>query len=694
MKETTISCYQGKIRLKFKVLLALSFLTSVLHSQSSLRCDFGNEDNKRNKTFNFWDIENKIFSGPINPASDSQVDNGGRARRMNFIRTLGGWRARGEEAKDFSGDLATFSNGEYVFDAQPMIDKIKQYRANGIRINQIVLDNPPWVFQRGLNFVENINNRDYLTSTQIETYGNAIPPNSNYQWRLFVRSVMDALVAEFGVSTVENWRFRGGTEIETPGHWAGTKQQYFNHYRTIVEEVKRAVPNAKVGAHFREANFTTNRRNYRNQIIESFSSDFFDWTKENNVPYDFIGISYYPFFNRLDGGLGGLDVFNYYDEGIKPFRDNPNFNRNADIEIHEFWLFTNFGNGLLVDAGTSHGAAYMLKLARLAYERDIKKINQWGYGKIGRLLSPQRMAFRLLGTVEGQDRYRYTADINTKHSNTIDALFTTNSATGDRRRYNAFVSNYSHIPEYQSAADRERVVVNTILPVATGKNYEYRIISYGRSQSGFNMLKSKNQGRYRRNESNGGWIRNGANAQYGHISKSMGGSGSTRRSRLDQLERDANTLQQYNQFQASDWIRASTRNIDGTNTKSRATITLNLESFMLQKIEIRLLPGRTANKSVEIDNSKEKILSPVAEEIQTSVSLYPNPAKDSFNLSLQGFTQANITISNMLGKLVYKETTTKSNIVINTTNRFTKGVYLVKVIDSNGKSFTKRLIIN
>ena len=659
--------------------LALIFASSFVFSQSSLNCDFSNPDNKKDKTFKFWDIENKIFSGPITTPAKSQVDNGGRARNLNYVRTLGGWRKteNGQPAKDFSGDLATFQNGAYVYDPSKMINKLKQYRANGVVINQIVLDNPPWVFQRGLNFVDEINNVDYLKSTEIETYGNAIPPNNNTEWRKFIRVVMNALVDEFGLETVESWRFRGGSEIETSGHWAGTKEQYFTHYRIITEEVRRAAPNAKVGAHLREASFVSNKINYKGQQVKSFGREFITWTKRNNVPYDFIGVSYYPFFNRQEGGLGGLDVFKYYDEGIKPLTANPDFNKDASVEIHEFWLFTNFGRGLLVNVGTSHGSAFFVKLARLAYERNVKKINQWGYGKIGRLLSPQRMAMKMLKGVLDQDRYTYREDINTQNSNTIDAIFTTKT-TGDDVSYNTIVSNYSNKPAYSDT--KERVVVNMQLPFNTGQPYEYRVITYGRDQCGFNQLKDKSTN-YSLTEDQGGWLKNGVQATYGHISKAMGGSGATRRSRMVTLENDANTLQRHNTFQTSEWISGVTKNINGTDTRSRFTAVLNLESFMIQKIEVRLQDATLSNTDFDITKASPLLI-------------YPNPAKENFNVKLEGLhTIARIEINNMLGKLIYNKETESSHVLISTKNMST-GMYLVKVTATNGVVYYKKLIVD
>ena len=666
---------------KTRSIFCLTFaLASAAFSQSSLNCDFSNSENKRNKTFNFWDIENKIFSGPITTVEKSEVDNGGRARNLNFVRTLGGWRKveNGVPAKDYSGDLARFEDGEYVFDASKMINKLKQYRRNGVRINQIVLDNPPWVFQRGLNFVTTRNNVDYLKSTEIETYGNAIPPNDNYRWRRFIRFVMKALVDEFGESTVEKWRFRAGSEIETSGHWAGTKEQYFRHYRIIAEEVKKTVPNAEVGVHLREASFSSEKLNYKGQKIQSFGKEFISWAKSNDVPYDFMGVSYYPFFDRLDGGLGGLDVFKYYDEGIKPLTESKDFNKNASVEIHEFWLFTNFGNGLLVNVGTSHGSAFFIKLARLAYERGIKKINQWGYGKIGRLLSPQRMAMKLLRGIEGQDRYRYKSDIKTKNNNTIDAIFTT-TGKGDGRRYNAIVSNYSSVPEY--ATEKEKVVVSMQLPVATGKNYEYRIITYGKDQCAFNLLKDVNTN-YKTTQSNGGWLKNGVNATYGHISKAMGGSGSVKRNRLAQLETDANKLQNYNNFQATPWVAGSTKNIEGSSNRSRFTEVLNLESFMIKKIEVRLRSGN-------INSRNRKSISS-----ESFINVYPNPASSNFNIEMEGIDKAKVFVYDMLGKIVLEEFITEENTNFLTKNMFKQGMYFVKIIADNEEVYKTKLIVN
>jgi len=579
--------YRGLIK-AIGAYVGLSFLPSIGLAQSIFNVNYANRDDQRGEIVNFWSVENKIFSGRVETEGEFR----GETRKLNFIRTLGGWRTSidGAAAKDFSGDLYSRENNRDVFDFDQMIDKIREYRANGIRVNQIVLDNPPWDFQNDHTFVDQPNGVNYLRSTEIETYGNAIPPDKPNVWSDFISATTQRLVDEFGAATVAQWRFRVGSEIDTPGHWAGTATEFFNHYRRTLDAVRSVLPNAIVGVHFREATFAAQRNgvprlDYRGNAITSFGNRFIDWAARNNVDYDFFGVSYYPFFNRLTGGLGGLDPIRWYDDAVAPFKNNPNFRDGVPFEIHEYWLFTNFGQGVIVNVGTSHGSAFMVRLARMAYERNVRQINMWGHGSIGDLYSPQRMALGMLNTMVGERRYRYTSTQNTRNNNVLDAVFSTNTA-GNTPAYNAIISNYSHRPAY--APDSERVNVRMTLPVAPNTRYEYRVIPYGREQSGFNQLKELNT-HYRTNERDGGWIDNRANATYGATRRSIAGSGQLRRSRLAQLERDANTLVAYNTITPGRWVGARTAQLGDANGRSLAAININLESFMLAKVEVRLV---------------------------------------------------------------------------------------------------------
>ncbi|WP_158837360.1 BNR-4 repeat-containing protein [Polaribacter sp. L3A8] len=76
----------------------------------------------------------------------------------------------------------------------------------------------------------------------------------------------------------------------------------------------------------------------------------------------------------------------------------------------------------------------------------------------------------------------------------------------------------------------------------------------------------------------------------------------------------------------------------------------------------------------------------------TTVAVYPNPARSSFNISLKGIKKADISISNMLGKLIYKNTTTSGTLEIINEEKFAPGIYLINVV-GDGKSYQRKLVI-
>lgn len=94
----------------------------------------------------------------------------------------------------------------------------------------------------------------------------------------------------------------------------------------------------------------------------------------------------------------------------------------------------------------------------------------------------------------------------------------------------------------------------------------------------------------------------------------------------------------------------------------------------------------------EVTNAK-KLGEKTKLEEEVSVKIYPNPTKGVFNISLIGANKADVLISNVLGKTVYKTTTNKETMLITTAAKFPSGMYLVKVI-INDKAYYKKLIIN
>lgn len=77
-------------------------------------------------------------------------------------------------------------------------------------------------------------------------------------------------------------------------------------------------------------------------------------------------------------------------------------------------------------------------------------------------------------------------------------------------------------------------------------------------------------------------------------------------------------------------------------------------------------------------------------EFVPGVTLYPNPAKDSF--TIEGENLQNVTVFNALGQQVYKQDCQGDNVVINL-GQVETGIYMVKVVTANGESIQKVSVI-
>lgn len=81
---------------------------------------------------------------------------------------------------------------------------------------------------------------------------------------------------------------------------------------------------------------------------------------------------------------------------------------------------------------------------------------------------------------------------------------------------------------------------------------------------------------------------------------------------------------------------------------------------------------------------------PVKEDV---VFVYPNPAKNTFNISLSRISKASVTITNILGKVLYARETATGILEVNEPALFASGIYIVKVIDQNRKTYLTKLVI-
>lgn len=382
-----------------------------------------------------WNVSNRIspmrsFKIPV-----------GENPSITIVRPLGGKSRGGQKLID--EDTYKWDGTAYVYDWEPLKKQIDTVRKRAA-IHQILIDNPPWAFQRGLA----INEED-----RVETYGNAWPPNDPAAWSRYIQAMLEGLVSTYGKDQVEQWRYCIGREIGTKGHWRGTMLEFFEHYRITERAIHSVLPNAKVGTHFLWA---TSKN--------SFGPDFVKWCKQNDVRYDFIGVSYYPFYDKLNR----VDLDYVYKADFAPIKDIPEWNPSATLEIHEFALISKMsseGNSF-DNAPRDHQESFTVMLAKMMYEHDMIDIFRWGDGS-------DKLAEQSFLSME-KNRYYKSSKLGdpTHEGNMVDAVFAHDEL---KNQYNIIMANYNAAPKSKGV---EPIRVKTTLPVSPGTAMRFRNAIY------------------------------------------------------------------------------------------------------------------------------------------------------------------------------------------------------------------------
>jgi xylan 1,4-beta-xylosidase len=177
----------------------------------------------------FWTVAN--CNGPhrfLQPGYAAAFKKGSPfISQINAVYLLGG---RYCDQNDWFKGVA--EDGDIVADFTGLIAQLRAMLDGGFQ-PWVVLDNTPYAMCR---------------EPQENTYGNTAPPDDGGVWERYVEAAVRAMVGAFGRERVGGWWFRVGTEPDLyPGHWTGTKEQYFEHYGRTVAAVGRVLPEARIG---------------------------------------------------------------------------------------------------------------------------------------------------------------------------------------------------------------------------------------------------------------------------------------------------------------------------------------------------------------------------------------------------------------------------------------------------------------
>jgi len=120
----------------------------------------------------------------------------------------------------------------------------------------------------------------------------------------------------------------------------------------------------------------------------------------------------------------------------------------------------------------------------------------------------------------------------------------------------------------------------------------------------------------------------------------------------------------------------------GTQIKNRADIYFDYNTAILTNLTLNTINATSGIKGISTN--------------QNDVLIYPNPSNGKVYLSGFDSKEANTTIevTDVTGKLVYKQMNNINNGIIGLNLQLTSGVYFVRVINSLGGTQIKKLIIN
>lgn len=294
--------------------------------------------------------------------------------------------------------------------------------------NMLEADLVPWIV---------LDNTPYAMShpPQENTYGNTAPPDDERIWAQYVEAAVRAMVDAFGRETVGRWWFRVGTEPDlTPGHWAGTKEQYLAHYDHTVAAVGRVLPEAKIGPgnilNPAGGEFgTTTRRQWGLDIIDHAAARTNAVTGQTGTRMDWFSFSWY-------GRVGQpLTVF---DSAVSAIRGRmPRYPHLAEIPlvVGEFAvLHDESGHRLWGGDTTEWAASFYAALADRVYRHGIVQVYEWSQTTAG-LLHPRTQVIALLERMA--DGQRVTVEVESTSAADCGAI-------GCRRRDDLLVLLYNH----------------------------------------------------------------------------------------------------------------------------------------------------------------------------------------------------------------------------------------------------------
>lgn len=432
-------------------------------SDIRVELDLTNSQNTLGEMRDMWLVANRI-----SPTTGGNVRPG---LKINTVRMIGGIKKNenGVNVPDLEFDTAFYDEtlGDYVYDFSPLIDRINKIRNRGTDIHQIVLDQPPWAFQRGYTFIpegqkDNVNFRE---NERISIYGNSLPPYDKAEYAEYIEALMTKLIDEYGKDEVKTWRFRVGSEIETPDHWFGTEADFVEHFANTEGAVRKVLPEAIFGVHTRPPSFIYKSgtvTNYKSEVIKSFANAIIEYADQNNIRIDFWGISDYPIITSEKT----RHPKDKYEELFAQLVEHPKWKDYTVLDLEEFSIISKIGSGYLITSDTAQADTLLIAMTDELHKKGIDQIFQWGQRKA------EHEDFRTKALADMASKVRYPANlISTGNANPDDigVIVATNSP---QTELDILLYNYN--PADLEAESSPEILTSIKMEVPVGSVFSYR----------------------------------------------------------------------------------------------------------------------------------------------------------------------------------------------------------------------------
>lgn len=529
-----------------------------VHAAVNVSADFTQPEDTRETLHDMWAVANRI-----SPTDGVSVRPG---IKVNTVRMIGGIVKRDSDGQrtedpDLDFDTCTYDeeNQRYVYHFDRLVDRIDKIRNGGTEIYQIVLDQPPWCFQRSYTFIaegqtDGVNFRE---NERVSIYGNSLPPDNKEAYFDYIAALMQHLIDEYGEVLVKSWRFRVGAEIETPDHWHGNEEDFILHFANTERAIRSVLPDATIGLHTRPPDFVytkNNLKNYKGEVIKSFANGLIEYCHDNNIRYDFWGISDYPIITLERT----RDPKEKYAKLFEPLVTHPKWQAGTVIDLEEFSVITKISP--LVSSDTAQAHTFLVAMTDQFYSNGVDQVFQWGQ----RIASHEHWRTEVFTEMVGKIRYQATISSDTpSDADPIGAIIATSEEDDS-----IDVVLYNYNPANLEAVATKDIDIELHSDVPSATPFYYRKTLLGREQNKFNTFMD--------NPASSSWLNTGFK-KYGNTTYSLNSTG------LAEWESYENpSPREWTQWQSSETLPPATE-----STGSRLAINTQLPLFSFEKIEIR-----------------------------------------------------------------------------------------------------------